>query len=575
MSWRGRGFPTTVRSLAMLALACVVPLSAAWCAPSASSAPAPTPTPLPAAPAIARDADTLADILRGEFNVQTGANRQAALDYLQAAQLSPDPAVAQRAAGIALLAHEDALAAQALARWRQLTPASDDLAGVESLLALRRGDRAVASRILLRMLDRGDWKRVLRTLMLASDSPASAPVANELLLHGHWPADFEAWLSFGDVVRRLGDPALSRLVIADVLARYPREPRGYLLAALQLGESGDEHNARVVIVHALALAAGDLKVRDQAAAAYAQIGDLRAAAQTLAQGAQTDDSYASRAAFLAKADDRPALAALYAELKAQSVAPDSERGLLLGQLAEYLKRPDEALAWYRGVQDGTAHDEARNRIAIVLESRGDLAGALEVLRAQHRDATDNVDAQVDSFRIEADMLARHGRKPEALAAYDRGLAYFDGDPGLLYGRALLLEDMDRLAEAESDLRAIIAADPNNADALNALGYTLADRTNRYAEAQILIEKALRLKPDSPAILDSLGWVQHRLGRDAEALHNLRRAFSLLKDPEIAAHLGEVLWLRGDKDEARAVWKQGLALDKDNRAMQRVVQTYHP
>ena len=116
---------------------------------------------------------------------------------------------------------------------------------------------------------------------------------------------------------------------------------------------------------------------------------------------------------------------------------------------------------------------------------------------------------------------------------------------------------------------------NNAEALNALGYTLADRTDRYAEAQVLIEKALRLQPDSPAFLDSLGWVQHRLGRDVEALRNLRRAFSLLKDPEIAAHLGEVMWLHGDKDGARAVWKEGLALDKDNRALRRVVQTYRP
>ncbi|MEO8741979.1 MAG: tetratricopeptide repeat protein, partial [Lysobacteraceae bacterium] len=176
---------------------------------------------------------------------------------------------------------------------------------------------------------------------------------------------------------------------------------------------------------------------------------------------------------------------------------------------------------------------------------------------------------------EAELLSQHGRNDEALAAYGRGLAMFDGDTGLLYGRALLLEGMDRIADAETDLRNIIAMEPDNTQALNALGYTLADRTSNYAEAQVLIEHALRLQPDSPAILDSLGWVQHRLGRNAEALHNLRRAFALQKDAEIAAHLGEVLWLTGDKDAARNVWKQGLAIDKENRAMQRVVQDYHP
>ena len=325
----------------------------------------------------------------------------------------------------------------------------------------------------------------------------------------------------------------------------------------------------------MSLGGGDTHVRDLAAAAYARLGDPKTAAATVAKGAQDDTSYISRAAYLAKAEDSAGLAALYAEVKAQSSTPDAERGLLLGQLAEYLKRFDDALAWYRGVTDGAAHDDAQNRIAIVLEARGDLDGALAILRAQHSDATSSVDAQVESFRIEAEFLAKHTRKDEALATYDRGLAFFDGDQDLLYGRALLLEDMDREKEAEADLRVIVAADPNNADALNALGYTLADRTNRYAEAQALIEKALRLQPDSPAFLDSLGWVQHRLGRDVEALRNLRRAFSLLKDPEIAAHLGEVLWLGGDKDGARAVWKQGLALDKDNRALQHMIQTYKP
>lgn len=533
--------------------------------------------PLPASPATARAGDTLADILRGEFEVQSGANRQAALDYLRAAQESTDPAVAQRAAGIALLAHEDALAERAVTRWRQLAPASPDLANVVAVLALRKGDDADASRLLLAMVaaTADGWKRALIVLATAPDSPASAKVAEQLRGSGHWPNRFDAWLAFGDVVRRLGDVDLARRVVGDIVRRFPQQPRAWLLESARLDENGEHAAAMQAIAHALTLAGDDVAIRKQAAAAYDLIGESKRAAATLGEGPQDDDSYRSRAAWLAKADDAAGLAALYAEVKAHTATPDSTRGLLLGQLAEYLKRPDEALAWYRGVDDGAARGEARNRIAIVLEGRGDLAGALTVLRGAHREVTDNADAQVDSYRIEAELLVKHGRKAEGLAAYDRGLAFFDGDPGLLYGRALLLEDLDRVADAEADLRAIIAADPNNAEALNALGYTLADRTDRYAEAQVLIEKALRLQPDSPAFLDSLGWVQHRLGRNVESMRNLRRAWALLKDPEIAAHLGELLWQAGDKDGARAVWKQGLALDKENRALQRVVQLYHP
>jgi tetratricopeptide (TPR) repeat protein len=525
----------------------------------------------------AASGDVLSSTLQGEFALQDGDGRHAAAQYLKAAAGSNDPALARRAAEIALLAHEDALAGRAIERWRKLDPKSVDLTATEALLALRRGDRAAARRDLLAMLDAGGdgWKRAIRVLASATDSPTSAQIADDLFAQGRWPNDIDAWLAFGELSRRLGDAGLTQRVVGDVVRRFPRDPRAWILESSRLAERGDRVAALQAVDHALALGGSDVEVRNLAAAAYAKLDDPKTAAAAMAKGAQDDTSYVVRAAWLAKADDKAGLTALYAEVKGQAGSPDAARGMLLGQLAEYLKRPDEALAWYRAVPDGTVHDDAQNRIAIVLESRGDLAGALDVLRTQHRDATSGGDAQVDSFRIEAELLAKHGRKQEALDAYDRGLAFFDSEQDLLYGRALLLEDMDREPEAEADLRVIVAADPNNADALNALGYTLADRTDHYAEAQALIEKALRLQPDSPAFLDSLGWVQHRLGRDVEALRNLRRAFSLLKDPEIAAHLGEVLWLGGDKDGARAVWKQGLALDKDNRAMQRVEQTYHP
>ena len=521
--------------------------------------------------------DALAQTLQAEFALQAGDGAMATRNYLEAAQKTDDPALARRATEVALLAHEDALATRALARWRQLAPESDDLASADALLALRRGDRANASRVLLAMLGSGSEgsKRAIRVLALATDSATSAQVANDLFKQGLWPQDIDTWLAFGELSRRLGDPALMRSIVGDVVRRFPNEPRGWLLESARLREQGDPAGARRAIEHALSLGVADAKLRTVAAAEFALLDDPRSAAGVLSRGPQDDTSYIARAAYLAQADDSAGLAALYAEVKSLAPSPDAERRLLLGQLAEYLKRDDEALAWYRGVPSGAAHDQAQNRIAIVLDDRGDLDGALALVRAQEHDDRVDEQTQRDSFQVEADLLARHSRKGEALAVYGRGLAFFDDDHGLLYGRALLLEGMDRVADAETDLRNIVAQDPNNAEALNALGYTLADRTDRYAEAQALIEKALRLQPDSPAFLDSLGWVEHRLGRDVEALRNLRRAFALQKDPEIAAHLGEVLWLDGDRDGARVVWKQGLAIDKDNSALHRVVQTYHP
>jgi tetratricopeptide (TPR) repeat protein len=529
------------------------------------------------ATAVPATQDVLSQVLQGEFAFQNDDNVLAATKYLEAAQKLSDPGLAKRATEIALLAHEDGLATRSIARWRQLDPGSDDLASSEALLALREGDRLTARRKLLAILATGGegWKRAIRTLASATDVPTAALVANDLFEQGHWPSSIDAWLAFGELSRRLGDPALTQRIVGSVVSRFPNEPRTWLLESARLQERGDKVAARKALDHALSFGTEDANVRTLAAADYARLGDMKTGAAVLAKGPQDTKSFIARAAYLAQSDDNPALAALYTEVKSQSGTPDAERQLLLGQLAEYLKRNDEALAWYRGVPRGISWPDAQNRIAIVLESGGNLEGALDVLRSQQRDTGTDGNSQPDSFRIEAELLAKHDRKTEALVAYGRGLAFFDGDQDLLYGRAMLLADMDRVKEAEADLRVIVTADPNNADALNALGYTLADRTDRYAEAQVLIEKALRLQPDSPAFLDSLGWVQHHLGRDAEALRNLRRAFSLQKDPEIAAHLGEVLWLGGDKDGARSVWKEGMAVDKDNRALNRVMQTYGP
>ncbi len=532
-------------------------------------------------PAGAKTEDALGSALQGEFALQAGDNALAARKYLEAAQKTDDAALAERATTVALLAHQDAIATRALERWRQLDAKSDGVVSADALLALRKGDRARARRDLLATLDAGGegWQRAIQVLTLATDSATSAQVAGDLLDQGHWPADIAAWLAFGGISQRLGDPALTKRIVGEVLRRFPNESRAWLLESARLREQGDPTDARLAVARALATDPADAKVRSSAAAELATLNDPKAAAAVLATGPQDDASYVARAAYLAEADDHEGLAKLYAEVgasqKTAQLPADAERRLLLGQLAEYLQHDDEALAWYRGLTAGSAHDRAQNRIAIVLEGRGDLVGALAALRAQQHDDGSDEDAQRDSYQIEAELLARHDRKTEALASYDRGLAFYDGDQALLYGRALLLEGMDRVTEAESDLRNIVAEDPDNAEALNALGYTLADRTDRFAEAQVLIEKALRLQPDSPAFLDSLGWVQHRLGRDVEALRNLRRAFALQKDPEIAAHLGEVLWLHGDKEAARTVWKQGFVLDKDNRALRRVVQTYDP
>ena len=144
---------------------------------------------------------------------------------------------------------------------------------------------------------------------------------------------------------------------------------------------------------------------------------------------------------------------------------------------------------------------------------------------------------------------------------------------LLYDVALAAEKVDKLDVAEEQLLKLIALEPDSAQAYNALGYTLADRTDRYDEARGYIVKALALAPDDPFILDSMGWVEYRLGNNKEGIRYLRRAYEMRPDPEIAAHLGEVLWVSGAQEEARQIWNDTASQHPDNEILQRVMREF--
>jgi tetratricopeptide (TPR) repeat protein len=146
---------------------------------------------------------------------------------------------------------------------------------------------------------------------------------------------------------------------------------------------------------------------------------------------------------------------------------------------------------------------------------------------------------------------------------------------LLYDRAMAAERVDRLDVLESDLKRVIQLKPDYAHAYNALGYTLAEKTDRLQEALELIEKAFKLAPEDPFILDSMGWVHYRLGNVETAVKYLQQAYGLRPDPEIAAHLGEVLWKVGQRDEARKVWRAALSDNPDHETLTTVMQKFRP
>ena len=219
-----------------------------------------------------------------------------------------------------------------------------------------------------------------------------------------------------------------------------------------------------------------------------------------------------------------------------------------------------AKRWLNEVSDPELTFRARLKLAEVIAETDGLEAALAHLRGL---TAMDADELAQLYSAQDRLLQDAGRLQEAMKVLDEALEQLPGDPDLLYSRGLLAARLKLVSRAEKDLRKLIELEPDNAHAYNALGYTLADITDRYQEAKELVEKALELSPDDPFILDSMGWIWYRLGDYAKALEFLRRAWRIRDDPEIAAHLGEVLWVSGQRKEAEKVLSSALEKFPDN------------
>jgi len=234
----------------------------------------------------------------------------------------------------------------------------------------------------------------------------------------------------------------------------------------------------------------------------------------------------------------------------------------LGRIAEEEKQLQQALANYMQIGDSRQYLAANQRIGQILVSEGQLEDSHSWF-VQQRQRVPSRSEQL--FGIEAEVLSSEGALQASLEVLNAGIDAYPDSASLRYARSMLGQQQSDIAMMEADLRAILALDPNNATALNALGYTLADQTDRLDEAHSLISRALELDPAEPAILDSMGWVLFRKGEIDQSIDYLTRAYAAFPDPEVAAHLGEVLWMNGDTEKARQIW-QGALLKAPNHSV---------
>jgi len=251
--------------------------------------------------------------------------------------------------------------------------------------------------------------------------------------------------------------------------------------------------------------------------------------------------------------------------------PDTAR-FYLGQVNEERKHYDEALKWYASVGAGGQYINAQSRYAAVLAKQGKLPEARKHLQDA---AVESNQERVQLTQAEAQLLRDASEYQAAFDLLGRALDKLPNYPDLLYDHAMAAEKVDRIDVMEGNLRKLIEIRPDHAHAYNALGYTLADRNQRIDEAHRLIETALKLAPDDPFILDSMGWVLYRMGRGKEGLGYLQRAFKMRPDPEIAAHVGELLWATGQQGEARKVWGEALKEHPTNELLQSTIKRLNP
>jgi|KBSMisStaDraftv2_1062788.scaffolds.fasta_scaffold04640_5 tetratricopeptide (TPR) repeat protein len=243
----------------------------------------------------------------------------------------------------------------------------------------------------------------------------------------------------------------------------------------------------------------------------------------------------------------------------------------MGQAAEGLKRYDEAIGWYQKVDSGD-WVRAQLKIATLISHQQGLdAGRAYLQKIEPKNDEDRVQV----IQVEAQLLRDAKAWKETYDLLSRAVGQYPDSFELLYDRAMAAERVDKIDVLEKDLRKVIVMKPDYAHAYNALGYTLAEKTGRFAEARDLIEKAYKLSPEDPFIMDSLGWVYYRMGDTGQALKNLQQAYAVRPDPEIAAHLGEVLWKSGQHDEAQKIWRAALTENPNHESLLAVMQKFRP
>lgn len=509
------------------------------------------------------DAEGLTSLLVAELAGQRGDYRRAALGYLEAAERYGSTELIERAALAARFGDDPALLEETARRWQALAPRDASPARLLASLAVQRGDWTEALSQRLAALRQGGESELTDFVEMALDAgTAPAPLLrlmrDYLRDNGDTPAQrHDAELATALLEVADGQPAAAKARLDRLARQAPELPALWRIRAQLALEADAPRQALRAARQGLEVAPDDPRFLLLMAQAEIRLDRIPAAEATTnalleAHGDTPELRLALTRLYLEEGYPAPARRLLLP--MAGEDTPPPLVFFLLGAIAEEEGEVDNALLYYRQVPEGEQFLSARLSAARMLIAADRLSDARTFLRTERQRHPAYASELVS---IEVELLDQVGRRTEANALLAAALARSPGDTRLRYQRAMRAHQAGDLAAMEADLRAIIERDPDNANALNALGYTLADENleGRLAEARSLIERAHALEPNNPAILDSLGWVHYRLGDPEAALPWLEQAWAAMPDQEVAAHLIEVLWVLDQKARARALLKE--------------------
>lgn len=523
-------------------------------------------------------ANTLSDLLIAEVAGRRG-HFDIALDaYLRQANTLRAPELAARATRIAWFARRTQEARDAATLWAELAP-DDAEANAHAVMGLvQTGQIEEATPRLDRLLAEGGTPvRLQYLIQYAREAPPETRQRVAVLLatlSEKHPRNARIWIARSQLAELDGNVSDALQFTRNARAIEPQHLGTLELEGRLLLASGEADAARRLLRDACKRNPRERDLRLTYLRSLLETGrgdDARRELTDMAQRWPDDGDLALSLALVewetGAADSARARMVRIAETGYR----EDEAWLYAGRIAFGQGRYDDAATYFQNVR-GNAFLQAQIQVAYAWQRGGRLADARQLiagLRAQMPEAATTL------FVAESEMLWRAKQGETSLSLLDEALAAQPDDKDLRYARAMAAERLGRIDVTEADLRLLLAATPDNAMLLNALGYTLADRTTRFEEARELIEKAIALSPEDPAIIDSMGWINYRLGNLPEAIRWLRRAYSLTQDGEIAAHLGEVLWFSGKKREARATWKRALAREPDHAILLRTLERLNP